>query len=170
MHGPLSTKIKCHDFAFAIIKWVFTIPGIKIWILLNLCEFCRHYVLNMPSPERNVFVMFSGIDRSIANGESLERSDSVQLRCYFFDVNLGWIRSYTGLPDKISHSEQKIQHDAEMTMTICGVPRGSALGPLLFTHYTTDISDFVGGGVRLNSYANDNQVDSSCYERECTIE
>ena len=53
---------------------------------------------------------------------------------------------------------------------MCGVPQGSVLVPLLLTLHTTDIGGLIRSfGLNHHSYADDNQVYSSCHPGECTV-
>ena len=63
------------------------------------------------------------------------------------------------------HLNSSILHPRRV---ICGVPPGYVLGPLLFTLNTADIGIIVQSfGVKHNTYADDNQIYSSCFPAEC---
>ena len=80
---------------------------------------------------------------------------------------LRWIRSYLGNRSQsvYLHGKNNVAHP-----TICGVPQGSVLGPLLFTLYTANIGDIIRShGLRQHAYADDNQVYASCSPSDAVV-
>jgi len=52
---------------------------------------------------------------------------------------------------------------SKVTYTICSVPQGSALGPVLFIIYVVDLADIVAEcNISLHVYADDNQLYIHC--------
>ena len=77
---------------------------------------------------------------------------------------LAWLRTY------VEGRTQAVHMCGGMSSTrgvTCGVPQGSVLGPLLFTLYTADIEAIVRSfGLKHHTYADDNQIYSSCHPPE----
>ena len=73
---------------------------------------------------------------------------------------LAWFQSY------LAGRTQHVRCGGKCSIlidTICGVPQGSVLGPILFIIYTADLASIVAEhGLPLHQYADDSQVYGSC--------
>ena len=77
---------------------------------------------------------------------------------------LNWLRTYVEGGTQAVHMCGVISSTRRVT---CGVPQRSVLGPLLFTLYTADIEAIVRSfGLKHHTYADDNQIYSSCHPPE----
>ena len=89
----------------------------------------------------------------------------LEIKFGFRGVPLQWMRSY------LDGRTQSILLGGKSTAprpAVYSVPQGSVLGPLLFTLYTTDIGKIIQQyGLSHHSYADDNQLYSSCKQYEC---
>ena len=86
------------------------------------------------------------------------------------DILLDRLRSKLGVTEKglnwftsnLSHRAQCVAFNGELSDTFPlaqGVLQGSCLGPLMFTVYTSELFDIVGGRLpRVHSYADDTQL------------
>ena len=85
------------------------------------------------------------------------------------DILLDRLRSRLGVTEglnwftsNLSHRAQHVAFNRELSDTFPlaqGVPQGSCLGPLMFTVYTSELFDLVGGHLpRVHSYADDTQL------------
>ena len=81
-----------------------------------------------------------------------------KLKMYGFDDNAcSWFTNYLG--DRVQYAKvnNKI---SDSRITLCGVPQGSILGPLLFIIYINDLSKYITD-CRLNLYADDTALYNS---------
>ena len=85
------------------------------------------------------------------------------------DILLDRLRSRLGVTEglnwftsNLSHRAQRVAFNRELSDTFPlaqGVPQGSCLGPLMFTVYTSELFDIVGGRLpRVHPYADDTQL------------
>ncbi len=76
-------------------------------------------------------------------------------RCGIKDTALAWFASY------ISNRTQAVQINNNYSSKKAlkyGVPQGSVLGPILFTLYSSPLSDTIGGNLKYHCFADDTQL------------